>query len=228
MAGPGLPALSRLSQLRSVGAPLRCHARSHHCGGFPCCEHRLQQSQLVGSVAAACGLEIVGPVLVVHGLTCSAACEILPDQGSSLCPLHWRADSYSLHPKYSLIEITEVSNGSKFTKVSYWGFRDIRPGFSPVGVFVCSECCKSADWTYEAPDTGTSPPGLTCSWRFIILEASCQKEFLPYKEPSVHCWNSGHLLEHRTQQKMFKHSFFICIKILTESRVFVCFCFMEK
>ena len=187
MAGPGLPALPRLSQLRGAGSSLRCHARSHHCGGFLCCEHRFSAQ---ASAVAAGGLKIVGPMLTVNGLTCSAACEILPDQGSSLCPLHWQADSYSLRPKYSLIKISEVSNGSKFTKVSYWGFRDIRPGFSPVGVFVCSECCKglsSADWTYEAPDTGTSPPGLTFSWRFIILEASCQKEFLPYKEPSVHC-----------------------------------------
>ena len=28
-----------------------------------------------------------------HGLSCSAACRILPDQGSNLCPPHWQAAS---------------------------------------------------------------------------------------------------------------------------------------
>ena len=31
-----------------------------------------------------------------HGLSCSTACGIFPDQGSNLCPLHWQADSYPL------------------------------------------------------------------------------------------------------------------------------------
>ena len=35
----------------------------------------------------------VGSVVVAHRLSCSAACEIFPDQGSNLCPLHWQADS---------------------------------------------------------------------------------------------------------------------------------------
>ena len=33
-------------------------------------------------------------VLVVHGLSCSSVCRILPDQVSNLCPLHWQMDSY--------------------------------------------------------------------------------------------------------------------------------------
>ena len=32
-------------------------------------------------------------VAVAHGLSCSVACGIFPDQGSNLCPLHWQADS---------------------------------------------------------------------------------------------------------------------------------------
>ena len=32
-------------------------------------------------------------VVVAHGLSCSVTCEIFPDQGSNLCPLHWQADS---------------------------------------------------------------------------------------------------------------------------------------
>ena len=31
-----------------------------------------------------------------HGLSCSAACGIFPDQGSNPCPLHWQADSQPL------------------------------------------------------------------------------------------------------------------------------------
>ena len=54
---------------------------------------------------AACGLSLVvasagysllrcaGSVVVAHGLSCSAACGIFPDQGSNPCPLHWQADS---------------------------------------------------------------------------------------------------------------------------------------
>ena len=33
---------------------------------------------------------------VAHGPSCSAACGILPDQGSNPCPLHWQADSQPL------------------------------------------------------------------------------------------------------------------------------------
>ena len=34
---------------------------------------------------------------MAHGLSCSAACGIFPDQGSNPCPLHWQADSSPLH-----------------------------------------------------------------------------------------------------------------------------------
>ena len=36
----------------------------------------------------------MGSVVVVHGLSCSAACGIFLDQGMNLCPLHWQADSF--------------------------------------------------------------------------------------------------------------------------------------
>ena len=31
---------------------------------------------------------------MAHGLSCSTACGIFPDQGSNPCPLHWQADSF--------------------------------------------------------------------------------------------------------------------------------------
>ena len=37
-----------------------------------------------------------GSVVVAHGPSCSAACGILPDQGSNSCPLHRQADSQQL------------------------------------------------------------------------------------------------------------------------------------
>ena len=37
-----------------------------------------------------------GSVVVAHGPSRSAACGILPDQGSNPCPQHWQADSQPL------------------------------------------------------------------------------------------------------------------------------------
>ena len=42
------------------------------------------------------GSRCAGSVAVAHRPSCSAACGILPDQGSNLCPLHWQADAQPL------------------------------------------------------------------------------------------------------------------------------------
>ena len=42
------------------------------------------------------GSRRAGSVVVAHGTSHSAACGILPDQGSNPCPLHWQADSQPL------------------------------------------------------------------------------------------------------------------------------------
>ena len=39
------------------------------------------------------GSRFTGSVVVVHGLNCSSACGILPDQESHPCLLHWQAES---------------------------------------------------------------------------------------------------------------------------------------
>ena len=86
-------------QLWQVGATLHCGARASHCGGFSCCGARalgargLQQLQHVGLVVVACGFQSASSVVVVHRLSCSAACGIFPDQGTNPCPLHWQVDS---------------------------------------------------------------------------------------------------------------------------------------
>ena len=43
----------------------------------------------------SCGTQ--ASVVVAHGLSCSMACGIFPDQGSNPCLLHWQADSQPLH-----------------------------------------------------------------------------------------------------------------------------------
>ena len=37
----------------------------------------------------SCGSQVTGSVVVVHGLSCSAACGIFLDQGWNPCLLHW-------------------------------------------------------------------------------------------------------------------------------------------
>ena len=46
-----------------------------------------------GSVVVACRLWSMGSVVVEHGLSCSAACGIFPDQGLKGCPLPCKRDS---------------------------------------------------------------------------------------------------------------------------------------
>ena len=53
-------------------------------------EHRLRHT---GFSSSGPGLESASSVVVAHGPSGSAACGILPGQGSNLCPLHCEADS---------------------------------------------------------------------------------------------------------------------------------------
>ena len=67
-------------------------------------------------------------VAVAHGHSCSAACGILPDQGSNPCPLHWQADSqplchqgspYLLFLSFLLVEGAQTrSQESRFLSLS--------------------------------------------------------------------------------------------------------------
>ena len=45
------------------------------------------------SVVTAPWLQSTGSVVVLHGVSCSMACRIFPDQGSDERLLHWQADS---------------------------------------------------------------------------------------------------------------------------------------
>ena len=73
-------------QLQPAGATLSCGAQASHCGGPSHCGTRA-----LGAWASAVvthELQSAGSVAVVHGPSRSAACGILQDQGSNLCPLH--------------------------------------------------------------------------------------------------------------------------------------------
>ena len=66
------------------------------------------------------GSRRAGSVVVAHGPSCSAACGILPDQGSNLCPLHWQADSQPLRhqgsPYFPFLKFFL----STFFSLSFW------------------------------------------------------------------------------------------------------------
>ena len=58
---------------------LRCSTWACHCGGFSCC--RAWVLNAGASAFSAHRLQSVGSVILVHWLSCSAACRIFPDQG---------------------------------------------------------------------------------------------------------------------------------------------------
>ena len=59
------------------------------------CSSWAQELQLSGSST--------GSIVVVHGLSCSAACGVFSDQGSNPCLLHWQVDSLPLDRQKSPI-----------------------------------------------------------------------------------------------------------------------------
>ena len=87
LAALGLHCSARaFSSCGERGATLRCGAQASHCSGFSCCRARAlgaraQWLWLAGSAVVARGLQSVGSVVVAHGLSCSTACGIFPDQG---------------------------------------------------------------------------------------------------------------------------------------------------
>ena len=83
-------------------------AFSYSCGGqgySPVTVHKLliampsldaERSGAWPLAAVALGRWSTGAIIVAHGLSCSAACGIVPDQELNPCLLHWHADSLPL------------------------------------------------------------------------------------------------------------------------------------
>ena len=78
-------------QLRRAGSALHCRAWASHCSGFCCCGAWALGAR--ASVVAARRLQSAGSVVVAHGLSCSVACGIFPDQVLNPCPKNWQVDS---------------------------------------------------------------------------------------------------------------------------------------
>ena len=107
-------------QLRRAGAPLCCSSRASHCGGFSCWGTR--------------ALETRASVVVVHGLSCSAACGIFPDQGSNCVPCIGRQIRNHCATKAVPIYIY-------FNYKCLSGFRTISLGYFPELEFLGQRLC---------------------------------------------------------------------------------------
>ena len=104
----GLPCCAQdFSSCRECGLLSSCWAPASHCVGF--------------SYIAEHGLESTGSVGVGHGLSCSMACWIFPDQALKQCPLHWQVDSCPLNPQGSPHHVLScfVLNCSHFSNLCF-------------------------------------------------------------------------------------------------------------
>ena len=64
-------------------------------------------------------------IVVVHGLSCPAAREIFPEEGSNLCPLHWQVDSQPLNHQRSSW-YTLIQEGKKCAQMSAMLDKDVK------------------------------------------------------------------------------------------------------
>ena len=76
------------------------------------------------------GSRRTGSATVAHGSSRSAACGILPDQGSNPCPLHWQADSqpqrHQGSPSFSFVTcIFDVISKKTLPSPVSWSFPPI-------------------------------------------------------------------------------------------------------
>ena len=82
---------------------------------------------------------------MAHGLSCSAACGIFPDQGSNLCPLPWQADSQPLchqgSPEFLIFKVleTEVQKFSDVSKVLHPVCSSLRSKFNHSSIIYNSQ-----------------------------------------------------------------------------------------
>ena len=69
-----------------------CSAQASHWDGFSHCG--AQSLDCMGSVVVGTRLWSTDSIVVALRLSCSAACQIFPDQGLNPCLLPWQVDSY--------------------------------------------------------------------------------------------------------------------------------------
>ena len=111
------------------------------------------------------GSRHAGSVVVAHGPSCSAACGILPDQGSNLCPLHWQADSQPLRhpgsPQGSFLFPSEFLGGSRRLTV----FDHLLPPKSPRDYQLHT---NSPDWCPQNLSTTHGGQQMHQKWKVIL------------------------------------------------------------
>ena len=95
----GCPGSSLLLKLFS-----NCSARASHCGGLSCCGEQALECSGFSSCSSQAPEHRVNR-FVLHGLGCSVACGIFPDQGSNLRLLYWQVDSLPLSRQGSLLSV---------------------------------------------------------------------------------------------------------------------------
>ena len=78
-------------------------AWASHCSGISC--YGTQALACLGFSSCSPWAPLsIGSIFVAHGLSCSAACGIFPDQGSNPCLLHGQEDSLPLSHQGSPIQ----------------------------------------------------------------------------------------------------------------------------
>ena len=90
-------------------------------------------------------------VIVAHGPSCSAACGILPDQGSNPCALHWQADSQPLRHQGSPHSFFFLP------RCAAWSISVPQPGIEP------------GPWQWKPRILITRPPGNAPFHSFLWL-----------------------------------------------------------
>ena len=130
------------------------------------------------------GSRRAGSVIVAHGPSRSAACGILPDQGSNPCPLHWQADSQPLRHQGSPILCILIVMWFTWIVTIYEITRRVIKLTSHVS-WSKAECCGlESPWKHResapASKSGVAraPPGI-CSkqscWLWRGLKQLCKR-----------------------------------------------------
>ena len=93
------------------------------------------------------GSRHAGSEIVAHGPSCSAACGILPDQGSNPRSLHWQADSQPLRhqgsPKKQYFKLMDLLVYHFRLNMSWKPEREAIHGFTKLHQTLKPSSCKS-------------------------------------------------------------------------------------
>ena len=105
------------------------------------------------------GSRRAGSVIVAHGLSCSAACGIFPDQGSNLRAPHWQADSQPLRHQGSPLTFYTLSCSGRTWKSLCFCCNEyisiVSPGKIIQAVVLLPPIISSEWFPYTVPQIGS-------------------------------------------------------------------------